>query len=292
MRGARDLPLPLAPGRRPPALSDDGARTRRYRAIFISDVHLGTPGCQAGALLEFLRRTESDRLYLVGDIVDGWQLKRRWYWHPTHNDVVQKLLRKARKGTEVIYVPGNHDEAAREYAGLAFGGITIQSEAVHVTATGARLLVIHGDVFDTVVRCSRWLALLGDALSTFLLRLIRPLNGMRARFGLPYWSLSQFLKLRVKNAVSYIGAFEDALSREARERGFDGVVCGHIHHAEIRRIGDILYANDGDWVESMTALAETHDGELVILRWRDMANSTSPDRFAAAMPEAAPAAAD
>lgn len=277
MRDARDLPLPAAPARSPhPDDRDDGARRHRFRALFISDLHLGTPGCQATALLEFLRRTDSDRLYLVGDIVDGWQLRRRWYWHQAHNDVVQKVLRKARKGTEVVYIPGNHDEAARAYAGLAFGGITIMNEAVHVTARGARLLVTHGDVFDTVVRCSRWLALVGDALYTFLLRLNRPLNALRGRLGLPYWSLSQFLKLRVKNAVSYIGAFEEALSREARERGFDGVVCGHIHHAEIRRIGDVLYANDGDWVESMTALAETQEGELVILRWKDMANAPPP----------------
>ena len=274
MRGARDLPLPhLGAAAAADDGPDDGGHKLRYRAIFISDLHLGTPGCQATALLEFLRRTESDRLYLVGDIVDGWQLKRRWYWHQTHNDVVQKLLRKARKGTEVIYVPGNHDEAARPYAGVALGGIRIAEEAVHVTATGERLLVIHGDVFDTVVRYARWLALAGDAIYTFLLRLNRPLNALRARLDLPFWSLSQFVKLRVKNAVSYIGAFEEALAREARERGFDGVVCGHIHHAEIRRIGDILYANDGDWVESLTALAETHDGRLVILRWRDLAEA-------------------
>jgi UDP-2,3-diacylglucosamine pyrophosphatase LpxH len=281
MRGARDLPLPLRAAFLPPedATRDDEpgepARRLRFRAIFISDLHLGTPGCQAGPLLDFLRRTESDRLYLVGDIVDGWQLKRRWYWHQAHNDVVQKLLRKARKGCEVVYVPGNHDEAARPYAGLAFGGISIAHEAVHVTAKGERLLVVHGDMFDTVVRCARWLALLGDALYTFLLRLNRPLNAMRAHLGLPFWSLSRFAKLRVKNAVNYIGAFEEALAREASERGFDGIVCGHIHHAEIRRIGGIVYANDGDWVESLTALAETMDGELRILHWRDVVAATS-----------------
>jgi UDP-2,3-diacylglucosamine pyrophosphatase LpxH len=242
----------------------------RFRAIFISDTHLGTPGCQAASLLEFLRTTESDFLYLVGDIVDGWQLKRRWYWHQLHNDVVQKVLRKVRKGTTVVYVPGNHDEAARHYVGVDFGGIAIRDEAVHTTADGRRLLVTHGDRFDGVITCAKWLALLGDQLYTLILTLNQHYNALRARLGLPYWSLSQFLKLRVKNAVSYITAFEDALAREARTRGFDGVVCGHIHHAEVRAIGDILYCNSGDWVESLTALVEAHDGTLSILRWQEV----------------------
>jgi len=246
----------------------------RFRTIFISDTHLGTPGCQAGALLEFLRATESDRLYLVGDIIDGWQLKRRWYWNQTHNDVVQKLLRKARKGTEVVYIPGNHDEAARHYLDVDFGGIAIRQEAIHVTATGRRLLVTHGDFFDAVVQCARWLALLGDVLYTFILKLNQHFNAVRARLGLPYWSLSRFLKHKVKNAVSYIGAFEEALAREARARGLDGVVCGHIHQAEIRDIDGILYCNDGDWVESLTALVETHDGVLSIVHWHEMLVAT------------------
>jgi UDP-2,3-diacylglucosamine pyrophosphatase LpxH len=242
----------------------------RFRAIFMSDTHLGTPGCQAASLLEFLRTTESDFLYLVGDIVDGWQLKRRWYWHQLHNDVVQKVLRKVRKGTTVVYVPGNHDEAARHYVGVDFGGIAIRDEAVHTTADGRRLLVTHGDRFDGVITCAKWLALLGDQLYTLILTLNQHYNALRARLGLPYWSLSQFLKLRVKNAVSYITAFEDALAREARTRGFDGVVCGHIHHAEVRAIGDILYCNSGDWVESLTALVEAQDGTLSILRWQEV----------------------
>jgi UDP-2,3-diacylglucosamine pyrophosphatase LpxH len=246
----------------------------RFRTIWISDIHLGTPGCQVSALLEFLRATESDRLYLVGDIIDGWQLKRRWYWSQSHNDVVQKLLRKARKGTEVVYIPGNHDEAARHYLGVDFGGIAIRQEAIHVTATGQRLLVTHGDFFDAVVQCARWLALLGDVLYTFILKLNAHFNAARARLGLPYWSLSRFLKHKVKNAVSYIGAFEEALAREARERGLDGVVCGHIHQAEIRDIDGILYCNDGDWVESLTALVETHDGALRIVHWHEMLTAT------------------
>jgi len=263
------IPLPAAGGEEDAGDGQDVGGTLRFRAIFISDLHLGTPGCQAGALLDFLRRTESDYLFLVGDIIDGWQLKRRWYWHQLHNDVVQKVLRKARKGTEVVYVPGNHDEAARHYVGVDFGGIAIRDEATHVTGAGTRLLITHGDRFDAVVTCAKWLALLGDQLYTFTLKLNQHFNALRARVGLPYWSLSRFLKLRVKNAVAYIGAFEEALAREARTRGFDGVVCGHIHHAEVRRIGDILYCNSGDWVESLTALVEAEDGTLSVLRWHE-----------------------
>ncbi len=277
----RDLPLHAS------AAPDAGVRAdepMRYRAIFISDCHLGTPGCQADALLDFLRRTESDYLFLVGDIIDGWQLKRRWYWHQRHNDVVQKVLRKARKGTRVVYVPGNHDEAARHYVGVDFGGIAIRDEATHVTRAGRRLLVTHGDRFDGVVACAKWLALLGDRLYTLALKLNQHFNAMRARLGLPYWSLSQFLKLRVKNAIRYIGAFEDALAREARGRGFDGVVCGHIHHAEVRAIGDVLYCNAGDWVESLTALVETDDGTLSVLRWSDTARPGARTRRAAPAP--------
>ena len=260
----------------------------KFRSIWISDTHLGTPGCQAHALLEFLRRTESQHLYLVGDIIDGWQLKRRWYWHQLHNDVIQKVLRKARKGTAVVYIPGNHDEAARHYLGLAFGGIVLCEEAIHTTARGMRLLVTHGDFFDGVIQCARWLALLGDVMYTFTLRLNRHLNALRGRLGLPYWSLSQYLKHRVKNAVRYIVAFEEALAREARRRELDGVVCGHIHRAEIRDIDGILYCNDGDWVESLTALVETADGELRILHWHEVLAATAgPGDFASATPERA-----
>jgi UDP-2,3-diacylglucosamine pyrophosphatase LpxH len=250
--------------------------TLRFRAIWISDTHLGTPGCQAARLLDFLRRTESQYLYLVGDIIDGWQLRRRWYWHQDHNDVIQKILRKARKGTEVVYVPGNHDEAVRHFLDLAFGGIAIRNEAVHVTARGQRLLVIHGDMFDAVVQYAKWLAYLGDWLYSLTLKLNTHYNALRARLGLPYWSLAQFLKHKVKNAVSYVTAFETALAEEARGRSFDGVVCGHIHKAEIRDIDGILYCNDGDWVESLTALVETEEGELKILHWHDVLTSTQP----------------
>lgn len=248
--------------------SDEGRPTLRFRTIFISDVHLGTPGCQAGHLLDFLRHTESRDLYLVGDIIDGWQLKRRWYWNQAHNDVIQKVLRKARKGTRVTYVAGNHDEAMRHFLGLAFGGIDIVDEAVHVTADGRRMLIIHGDLFDAVVQRAKWLAHLGDALYMFSLKLNRWFNHARAKLGLPYWSLAQFLKHRVKNAVSYITQFENALAHEARRRGFDGVICGHIHKAEIRDIGGVRYCNDGDWVESLTALVEMESGELRIIDWK------------------------
>ena len=243
-------------------LPSDG---RHYRAIWISDIHLGTRGCKAAHLLEFLRTHESDYLYLVGDIVDGWQIRRSWYWHQDHNDVVQKILRKARKGTRVVYVPGNHDEALREFIGLELGRIAVEREAVHTMLDGRRLLVIHGDLFDGVVRQAKWLAYLGDTLYTLILALNHHFNHLRQRLGMPYWSLSQYLKHQVKNAVSYICDFERAVAREARRRGFDGVVCGHIHKAEMRDIEGVLYANDGDWVESLTALAETLTGELVLL---------------------------
>jgi UDP-2,3-diacylglucosamine pyrophosphatase LpxH len=250
------------------AVEREGDAVLRFRTLFISDIHLGTPGCQAERLLDLLRLTECEHLYLVGDIIDGWQLKRRFYWHQTHNDVIQKVLRKARKGTRVTYIAGNHDEALRHFLGLAFGGIEIVDEAVHRTADGRRLLVIHGDRFDAVVQRARWLAFVGDRLYTFALSLNQWFNHFRAKLGFGYWSLSQYLKHKVKNAVIYITDFEEALAREARRRRFDGVVCGHIHKAEIRDIGSVLYCNDGDWVESLTALAELDSGELRIIDWR------------------------
>ena len=242
-------------------------RPAKYRAIWISDLHLGTRGCKAELLLEFLRHTESDILYLVGDIVDGWRLKRSWYWHQSHNDVVQKLLRKARKGTQVIYVPGNHDEALRDFTELHFGGVEVKMEAIHQTIDGRRLLVTHGDHFDGIVTYAKWLALLGDMAYGAALALNTWFNHARRRLGLPYWSLSAYLKHKVKNAVEFISDYEKAIAEEARRRHVDGVVCGHIHHAEIREIDGILYCNDGDWVESCTALVEHLDGRLEILHW-------------------------
>ena len=239
----------------------------RLRTVFISDVHLGTPGCQAKALLSFLKAHPSDRLYLVGDIIDGWQLRRRWFWPQSHNDVVQKILRRARKGCKVIFVPGNHDEFARHFIGHKFGGVDVVDEAVHTTADGRRLWVIHGDHFDGVIQYAKWLAYLGDNLYELTLRLNTHLNSLRARLGLPYWSLSQYLKHKVKNAVSFITAFERVMTEEARRRQCDGVVCGHIHKAEIRSVDGLVYCNDGDWVESLTALVEHRHGQLEIVHW-------------------------
>ena len=273
----RDLPpVCLQAG---PDAPDDGvvpSARLRVRSAWISDLHLGTPGCQAAALLDFLRHLECDTLFLVGDIIDGWQLRRSWYWPQAHNDVVQKLLRKARKGTRVIFVPGNHDEFARHYVAHDFGGIEVVDEWLHHTADGRRLWVTHGDLFDGVIQCARWLALVGDGLYTVTLRLNRSLNSTRARMGLPYWSLSKYLKARVKRAVSYVGDFEQALARAARERGAHGVVCGHIHHAELRDIDGIVFANDGDWVESLSALVEHADGRLEIIDWSQRARASRP----------------
>jgi UDP-2,3-diacylglucosamine pyrophosphatase LpxH len=245
------------------------ARPGAYRTIWISDVHLGTRGCKAEFLLDFLRYTEADTIYLVGDIIDGWRLKKSWYWPQTHNDVVQKVLRKVRKGTRVVYVPGNHDEWLRDYTRLQFGGVEVVEEAIHVTADGRRLLVLHGDAFDAIVKHARWLAMLGDGAYDAALWLNRHLNTVRRRLGYQYWSLSAYLKRRVKNAMQYIGSYADAVAAEARRRGVDGIVCGHIHHAEMRELHGILYCNDGDWVESCTALVEHRDGRLELIDWVD-----------------------
>jgi UDP-2,3-diacylglucosamine pyrophosphatase LpxH len=263
-RSLLDLPPPVDDA------GDDGSPSHRHRTIWISDVHLGTPGCKAAYLLDFLKWNDSETLYLVGDIVDGWRLRKGWYWDQAHNDVEQKLLRKARKGTRVVYVPGNHDEFARDYLGHAFGGIAVVHEAIHRTADGRRLLVTHGDLFDGVVQRARWLATLGDSAYVLILALNHAFNRLRARLGFGYWSLSQYLKHKAKSAVSFITDFEHALAHEARRRGLDGVVCGHIHKAEIRDVDGILYCNDGDWVESLTALVEDWDGTLRVVEWAEI----------------------
>jgi UDP-2,3-diacylglucosamine pyrophosphatase LpxH len=239
------------------------------RTAWISDTHLGTAGCNAELLLDFLKSVDCETLYLVGDIVDGWQLRKGWYWPTRHNDIVRCVLKKAKHGTHVVYVPGNHDEAFRDFTGLNLGGIELASEVIHVTADGRRLLVLHGDQFDGVVLYAKWLAFLGDSAYTLLLKLNAIVNWVRRRRGLPYWSLSAHLKKKVKNAVQFISSFEDAVAHEAHERGVDGVVCGHIHSAEIRRIGTVTYYNDGDWVESCTALVEHADGAMEIINWAD-----------------------
>ncbi len=248
---------------------DDAAHipTFRYRTVFVSDVHLGTRGCQAELLLDFIRHMECETLYLVGDIIDGWRLKSGWYWPQAHNDVVQKVLRLARKGVRVVYVPGNHDEFARDYCQMHFGGVELVMDAVHQTADGRRLLVVHGDHFDGVILYAKWLALLGDWAYAIVLWLNTWFNRVRRRLGFGYWSLSAFLKGKVKNAVQFIADFEAAVADEARRRGLDGVVCGHIHKADLRDVQGMLYANDGDWVESCTALVEHFDGQLEVIQW-------------------------
>jgi UDP-2,3-diacylglucosamine pyrophosphatase LpxH len=249
---------------------------KRHRTIFISDVHLGTRGCKAEALLDFLSRNTCDTLFLVGDIVDGWRLKRRWLWPDAHSRVVHEILRKVDGGTRVIYVPGNHDEAFRDFCGRSFAGIEVVEEAIHVTADGRQFLVLHGDRFDGVIACAKWLAHLGDWAYTLALQLNEMCSAVRRGLGLPYWSLSAYLKQKVKNAVEYVCRFQDAVAHEARARGFDGVVCGHIHHAAVEEIGGVLYLNDGDWVESCTALVEDAGGHLEILRWSPFGESRDP----------------
>jgi UDP-2,3-diacylglucosamine pyrophosphatase LpxH len=250
--------------------ADDSEPPHRFRTLWISDVHLGTWGSKAEHLVDFLRHHSADALYLVGDLVDGWRLRSQWYWPQSHNDLVQKLLRMARKGTRVTYIPGNHDEMFRQYLGLDFGGIALRGHAVHLTADGRRLLVLHGDEFDAVVLYSKWVARLGAALYDVLVLVNHGFNFLRRKLGYPYWSLSAFVKLKVKNIVSFATRFEGVLVREARKRGVDGVVCGHIHKAELRMAGDLLYANTGDWIESCTALAEHFDGRLELLTWTEI----------------------
>jgi UDP-2,3-diacylglucosamine pyrophosphatase LpxH len=241
-----------------------------FRTVWISDIHLGTKDCKAKELLEFIKHCRAKKIYLVGDIIDGWALKKRWFWPQEHNDVIQKLLRQARKGTEVIFIPGNHDEFARQFCGLNFGGIQVRHDDVHVTADGKKLWVTHGDLYDNIMQYARWIAFIGDRAYTFALWLNRAFNRIRLKLNYPYWSLSQYLKHKVKAAVSCITAFEDLLIREAKITQCDGVVCGHIHKAELRIIDHITYANDGDWVESMTALIENHDGSLQIIDWNEV----------------------
>ena len=267
---------------------------RHYRTVWISDVHLGTRGCNAALLLDFLRSTECEVLYLVGDIVDGWRLRKGWYWPDAHNEVVRRVLKMAHRGTRVVLIAGNHDEMLRPYAGMNFGGVQVALDAIHLTADGRRLLVTHGDEFDAVVLYARWLAFLGDKAYALLLRANVLFNAVRRRFKLPYWSLSAYLKKRVKNAVQFISRFEEAVAHAATDRGVDGVVCGHIHGAEIRMIGEVTYYNDGDWVESCTALVEAADGTMSLIDWpahlRAEAKAGQP--LAPAQARNAPEAAD
>src|SRR5262245_23104881 len=247
--------------------TDDLSPPRLYRAAWISDAHLGTRGCNAAALLDFLRENDFETLYIVGDLIDIWSLRRGIYWPQPHNDVIQKILRKSRKGTHVIYIPGNHDELVTSFYGT-YGNIEIQQTAIHVTASGERILVIHGHELDVVVSGSgrmKWLAFAGDVGYQFLLSLNPLINFVRRRFGLGYWSLSAYAKRTVKDAVSFIGKFEAAVAHYAERYRVDAVLCGHIHSAAIREFGRIAYYNCGDWVESCTALVEGDDGMISLI---------------------------
>jgi UDP-2,3-diacylglucosamine pyrophosphatase LpxH len=255
--------------RQDPGFGPSGTPRRRYRTIWISDIHLGTRGCNDRMLIDFLDHVDSQYLYLVGDIIDGWRMKKRFYWPERHNAIVRRVMKRAKRGTEVIYIPGNHDEMFRQFAGMNFGGVEIRSKAVHTTADGRKLLIVHGDEYDAVVLAHRWLAFLGDWAYRTLMQLNVAVNGVRRFFGLEYWSLSKHAKHKVKSAVSVISRFEEALAHEAKSKGVDGVVCGHIHTAEIRDFDGTVYYNDGDWVEGCTALVEHFDGRMEILHWPD-----------------------
>ena len=285
-RPQRPQPSVLPPWLRDTDPIDRQTGRTRYRTVWISDLHLGTPGCNAELLLDFLKSIECETLYLVGDIVDGWQLRKGWYWPAAHNDVVRCVLKMAKRGARVVYVPGNHDETLRDFIGLHFGGVEVLPEDIHVTADGRRLLVLHGDQFDSVVMYARWLAFLGDSAYTMLLKSNVLVNRVRRAFGLPYWSLAAHLKKRVKNAVAFISQFEEVVAHAAAERHVDGVVCGHIHSAEIRRFGDVTYYNDGDWVESCTALVEHADGAIEIVDWAEHRRGEAARRREAAPDDA------
>ncbi|MCX4193675.1 UDP-2,3-diacylglucosamine diphosphatase [Methylophaga sp. OBS1] len=242
----------------------------KVRSVWISDIHLGFRGCSADFLLDFLHKVECDYLYLVGDIIDVWEMKKKMFWPQAHNNVIRTLLGKAKHNTKVIYVPGNHDEMLRDYDGAVFGNVEIQNEVIHTTADNRKLLILHGDQFDSVVKISPLLAKVGSRLYEWLLRANRYVNLVRRKLGFSYWSLAAFLKHKVKNAVQYISNFEEAVAHEAARQGVDGVVCGHIHRAEIARHHNVDYYNCGDWVESCTALVEHPNGEMEILYWTDL----------------------
>ena len=262
---------------------------RKFRTIWISDVHLGTKGCNAELLIDFLDNVDSETMYLVGDIIDGWRLKKKFYWPAAHNDIVWRILKRAKRGTRIVYIPGNHDEMFRQFTGLNFGGVEIRRAAFHDTADGRRLMVLHGDEFDAVMLAHRWLAFVGDAAYTLMMGLSRYVNAVRTRLGMPYWSLSKMAKHKVKNAVEFISRYEEVVAHAAAQRGVDGVVCGHIHTAEFRMFDGIEYWNDGDWVEGCNALVEHFDGSMEILHWPDEVEKREAERAREALriPEAA-----
>jgi UDP-2,3-diacylglucosamine pyrophosphatase LpxH len=235
-----------------------------YRSVFISDLHLGSSSARAADAAAFLKHIDCSTLYLVGDVIDMWRLRSRWHWPEEHNRVVHRILKMAKRGTRVVFIPGNHDEHARQFIGMNFGGVEVMRDAVHRTADGRTLLVTHGDEIDVVIRHARVLSVLGSVAYDRLVVISRWYNRIRKVLGQSDWSLSQYLKLRVKSACKHIARFEESLEGEARRRGYHGVVCGHIHKAEVRR-GEIDYFNCGDWVESCTALVEHDDGRLQVI---------------------------
>ncbi|WP_319244512.1 UDP-2,3-diacylglucosamine diphosphatase [uncultured Propionivibrio sp.] len=252
---------------------------RVVRSIFISDIHLGTRACQADALLGFLRETEAENLFLIGDIIDFWAMRRHVVWTEAQNTVVQKILRRARHGERVVFIPGNHDEALRDYFGIAFGDISIVREVVHELADGRRFLLLHGDEFDQITRHHRWVAVLGDVMYNALVRVNAVISFFRRRFGWHcYWSLAGYAKRRIKKAMQFIFDFEDAAIHSARQRGLDGIICGHIHWAQIREIDGLCYVNCGDWVDSCTAIVEHLDGRLELLNWGAAMPGALPER--------------
>lgn len=254
------------------------SRAIHLRAVFISDVHLGARACQADKLADFLRNLSCDRIFLVGDIVDGWKMKSGWRWPPSHHEVLHQLLRLARQGAVLTYIPGNHDDRLRDFCGIHIAGVRVERDAVHETIDGRRFLVTHGDEFDTLPARPRWQAAAGDLAYKALLGLSTAVVRIRERFGLPYWSLSNHLKNKLHSARRFVEAFEDAAAEGARRQGFDGVICGHIHRSAMRQIGSVLYANDGDWVESCTVLVEHADGRLEIVDWAAHVSSSMIQR--------------
>ena len=241
----------------------------KYKSIFVSDIHLGTKFAQAETFLDFLKENESEALYLVGDIIDGWALKRKYRWEQAHSDVIQKVLRKARKGTTVFYITGNHDEFLRGFLPIVMGdNLTVVNEIDYTAIDGKRYYVTHGDFFDSITMTKKWLAVLGDIGYDLLLNLNGTINFIRQKIGIKrYWSLSKYVKDNVKKSVSFISDYENILANHARHKGYDGIICGHIHKAEIKMIDEIEYKNSGDWVESCTALVETLDGEWKIISY-------------------------
>ena len=243
---------------------------KTYRSIFVSDVHLGTKDCKAGQLNNFLKHNSCDTLYLVGDIIDAWKIQQnKWRWKQSHTNVVRRVLGHAKRGTRVVFIAGNHDEFLRPMIpyGFSFGLVEIHNQIEHIGADGKHYLVTHGDLFDGITRLAPWIAFLGDKAYDFILSLNNKFNWIRRRMGFGYFSLSKFLKHKVKKAVDFIFKFEENLANYCKKRGFDGVICGHIHHAEIKEINGVMYMNDGDWVESCTALVEHWDGRWEIVTW-------------------------